>query len=187
MTVDQASWFFATLALAAWTVSFLLGVSFVVARVSPAGRQRLAPWRDEASRLALAFAWAVAAVCFGGSLYYSEVAHFVPCTLCWYQRIAMYPLVLVLGVAALTRDRRAWRYVLPLAVVGGAISVYHYQLQAFPSQGHGACDPAVPCTLRYVEEYGFISIPFMALSGFVLISALALLARARMPERDLVP
>ena len=67
-----------------------------------------------------------------GSLYFSEVADFMPCTLCWYQRIAMYPLVLLLGIAAFRRDRAIRLYVVPLAVVGAAISIYHYLYRVVP-------------------------------------------------------
>ncbi|MGE3960377.1 MAG: disulfide oxidoreductase [Dehalococcoidia bacterium] len=115
--------------------------------------------------------FAIAGIAMAGSLYYSEVADFVPCLFCWYQRIAMYPLAVVLLVAAVTRDDRVGKYVIPIAVIGLALSVYHYQLQVFPEQG-GACAEGVPCSARYVEQFGFISIPFMAGCGFVSVLAL---------------
>ena len=71
-----------------------------------------------------------------GSLYFSEVAHFVPCRLCWYQRIAMYPLVLLLGIATLRRDVGIRLYAIPLAAIGAAVSIYHVQLERFPDQAH---------------------------------------------------
>ena len=116
-------------------------------------------------------AFLVAASAMAASLYYSESAGFVPCEFCWYQRIAMYPLAVVLLVAAVTRDRLVWRYVVPVAAIGLALSVYHYQLQLFPEQG-SSCTSGVPCSARYVEEFGFISIPFMAGCGFLAILAL---------------
>jgi len=115
--------------------------------------------------------FAIAAVATGGSLYYSEVAHFVPCTLCWYQRIAMYPLAIVLLVGAVTRDVRSMLYVVPIAAAGLLVSLYHYQLELFPEQAT-VCTTGVPCSFRYVEEFGFISIPFMAGSAFISILAL---------------
>ena len=115
--------------------------------------------------------FAVAGTAMAASLYYSDVAGFVPCLYCWYQRIAMYPLAVILLVAAVTRDDRVAKYVIPIAVIGLALSVYHYQLQVFPSQG-GACSTGVPCTARYVEEFGFISIPFMAGCAFLAVLAL---------------
>jgi len=118
-------------------------------------------------------AFAVAGTAMGASLYYSEVAHFVPCDFCWYQRIAMYPLALVLLIAAISRDDRVVKYVVPLAAIGLALSVYHYQLQLFPEQST-VCTSGVPCTAQYVDQFGFISIPFMAGCGFLSVLALHL-------------
>lgn len=117
-------------------------------------------------------AWAVAAVAMVGSLIYSEVYHFEPCRLCWYQRIAMYPLAIVLLVGALRRDRAVRLYGLPLSVVGLGISIWHYFIQTFPSLEGGSCDPNNPCSSKWVEVFGFISIPFMAGAGFLLITVL---------------
>jgi disulfide bond formation protein DsbB len=134
-----------------------------------------APAAESLRRLLVArgqwLAFGVALLATSGSLYYSEVANFVPCLLCWYQRIAMYPLVLILLAAAVTRDARAAKYVVPLAVIGLVVSVYHYQLELFPEQAT-VCSVGVPCTFRHVEELGFISIPFMAGIGFISILAL---------------
>ncbi|MBC7460462.1 MAG: disulfide bond formation protein B [Thermoleophilia bacterium] len=107
-----------------------------------------------------------------GSLYFSEVRHFQPCLLCWYQRIAMYPLVLTLGIAAITNDRRVGRYVLPPALIGGAISIYHVQLERFPQQEALACSKTVPCTTIWFVQFGYITMPVLALSAFALIAAL---------------
>jgi disulfide bond formation protein DsbB len=120
-------------------------------------------------------AWVVALVATIGSLVYSEVIHFVPCRLCWFQRIAMYPLSVVLLVGALRREAAARFYALPLAAVGLAISTWHYLIQLNPSWEGGACDPLNPCSARYVETFGFISIPFMAGVGFIVILILMLL------------
>jgi len=128
--------------------------------------------------LALWLAWVVAVVTTLGSLYFSDVAGFTPCKLCWYQRIAMYPLSVVLLVAAVRRDRSVWVYVTPVAGIGALIAAYHTQLQAFPDQSSSFCTTAVPCTERYVWEFGFVSLPFMALVAFVFIIAMVLVARA---------
>lgn len=111
----------------------------------------------------------VAAVAMASSLYYSEVAGFTPCDLCWYQRIATYPLAVLLLVALVTRFRIDPRFIVALAGIGLAISVYHYQLQLFPDQAQVCTASAVSCTVRFVEEFGFVSIPFMAGAGFVAI------------------
>jgi disulfide bond formation protein DsbB len=134
---------------------------------------------------ALATAWIVAAISTAGSLYLSEVGHLPPCTLCWYQRIAMYPLVLILAIAAFRRDGAVRRYVLPLVAGGALISIYHYQLQRFPRQSSLACALDTPCTAVWVWRFHYISIPFMALSAFALIALLVLIAgRSRPHDTD---
>ncbi len=123
----------------------------------------------------LKLAWLVAAVATLGSLYMSEVRHFQPCPLCWYQRIAMYPLVVILGIAVLRRDHAVGRYVLPLSLIGAAIGLYHYQLERFPEQDAIACSTAVPCTTIWFEQLGYITIPMMAMSAFLLIATIVTL------------
>jgi disulfide bond formation protein DsbB len=124
---------------------------------------------------ALWLGWLVALAATTGSLIYSEWADFVPCRLCWFQRIAMYPMSIVLLVGAIRRDLAAKLYALPLALIGLAISSWHYLVQVFPHLEGNACDPLNPCSARYVEVFGFISIPFMAGAGFTLIAVLLLL------------
>lgn len=119
-------------------------------------------------------AFAVASTATAGSLYLSEVAGFIPCTLCWYQRIAMYPLAILLGIAARREDAGVRRYVVPLAAVGALIAGYHVALQRLPGLPSGACSLDSPCTAIYVERFGFVTIPVMALIGFVAILALML-------------
>lgn len=122
---------------------------------------------------AIWLAFAVALVATVGSLIYSEVIHFVPCRYCWYQRIAMYPLAVVALVGAMRREFQVKYYGVPLALIGLGISIYHYLVQTFPSiEGGGSCDPSNPCSAKYVDVFGFISIPFMAGSGFIVIAVL---------------
>jgi disulfide bond formation protein DsbB len=109
----------------------------------------------------------VAAAATAGSLLYSEYYLFEPCRLCWYQRIAMYPLVVILLVGWIRNDRSVVRYAVPPAVVGAAISVWHLANQWVVTGT--ACDVGPSCSLRYVTEFGFVTIPFMALSGFIAI------------------
>jgi disulfide bond formation protein DsbB len=154
-----------------------LALLALAARWSPGARGALDALRRELDGAELALAWLVATIATAGSLYYSEVADFVPCTLCWYQRIAMYPLVVLLGIAAVRRDRGIVRYALPLAAIGAAISVYHYQLEWFPHQEGAFCHAGVPCSVRWVFELGYISLPLLALTAFTLIGSLLLLAR----------
>jgi disulfide bond formation protein DsbB len=169
------STFFALLALACWCASTAAVVVWVLGTVTP--RFGIAERLDELRHGALWLAWVVALVTTLGSLYYSEVAHFVPCPLCWYQRICMYPLSVVLLVAAIRRDRGAWLTAGPLVLVGFAFAVYHTQLQAFPSQHSAFCTTLEPCTTRYVWEFGFVSLPFMSLAAFTFIGIMVMLAR----------
>lgn len=127
---------------------------------------------DAISPKALWLAWVVALTATLGSLIYSEVIHFLPCRLCWFQRIAMYPMTVILLVGAIRKDMAAKIYALPFAVGGLLISVWHYLTQVFPSLEGGACDPNNPCSAKYVDVFGFISIPFMAGSAFTLIAVL---------------
>jgi disulfide bond formation protein DsbB len=172
--------FFAVLAVACWAGTALL-IALALARRRHRGAADL---YEDVSRVALWIATLVALVTTAGSLYYSEVAHFVPCKLCWYQRIAAYPLAILLLVAAIRRDRRVWLYVVPLALVGAGFSIYHAQLQAFPDQGSSFCTVTEPCTARYVWEWKFISLPLMALSAFVIIITLVLVARSAVERED---
>jgi disulfide bond formation protein DsbB len=169
------------LALLAVVAQAAVVVAIAVAVLPRAGVRRALG--DAVSPNALWFAFAVAAISLAGSLYFSEGAHFVPCELCWYQRIAMYPLVPVLAVAAWRNDVGVRAYALPLAVIGGLISTYHVLLERFPSLETGACDPDNPCSLIWVERFGYMTIPTMALSAFALIAVLLIVARP-VPEED---
>lgn len=117
-------------------------------------------------------AWVVALVATVGSLMYSELFHYVPCRLCWFQRIAMYPLAVVLLVGAIRREVAVKFYAIPIALIGLVISVYHNVLQFFPSLEGTSCDPLVPCSARSIEMFGFMDLPFMAGAGFIVIAVL---------------
>lgn len=179
MSVAVISRFLALLALVAAAGALLVPLA-VATRRDPGGATTTV--RAHAVGLALL----VAAVSTGGSLYYSEIAGFVPCTLCWYQRIAMYPLVVLLGVAVLHGEVGVRRYALPLAVLGLPISAYHYLIQQVPSLGSGVCSTATPCSAAWVRELGFVSIPLMAGAGFLAVIALLAVA-APYPDEELTP
>ncbi|HSK06573.1 MAG TPA: disulfide oxidoreductase [Acidimicrobiia bacterium] len=117
-------------------------------------------------------AWVVALVATVGSLMYSELFHYVPCRLCWFQRIAMYPLAIVLLVGAIRREAAVRFYAIPIALIGLVISIYHNVLQFFPSLEGTSCDPLVPCSARSIEMFGFMDLPFMAGAGFIVIAVL---------------
>lgn len=123
-------------------------------------------------RISLALAASVAVVAMVGSLYFSEVADYVPCRLCWFQRICMYPLAGILIVAAIRRERSVRWYALPLTVVGIVISAYHYVIEWKPSLGDGACGVGPSCTDVWFRRMGFVTLAFMALCGFIAITIL---------------
>ncbi|MDX1447883.1 MAG: disulfide bond formation protein B [Acidimicrobiia bacterium] len=110
-----------------------------------------------------------------GSLVYSEYYLFEPCRLCWYQRIAMYPLVVTLGIGWWRSDRAVVRYVVPPAVIGGGISLWHLANQWLLTEP--SCAVGASCAVRYVTEFGFVTIPFMAFSGFAAITGLLIAVR----------
>ncbi|HIF22151.1 MAG TPA: disulfide bond formation protein B, partial [Gemmatimonadetes bacterium] len=123
----------------------------------------------------IGWAWFVSLVAMSGSMYFSDVVGFVPCLFCWYQRIAMYPIVLVLGMGLLYRDPRVWRFALPLPLVGVALSLYHVALQYQPSLEIVSCGTGVSCSARYMAVFGFVSV--MSAAAFLLISALLITVR----------
>lgn len=120
----------------------------------------------------LVLSWLTAITAMLGSLFFSEVMHFIPCTLCWYQRILMYPLAVLIGIAFYNDDRRIYKYVLPLSIIGMMISGYHYSLQKIPFlQKFEVCTSGVPCSGDYINWLGFITIPLLAFTAFTIITA----------------
>jgi hypothetical protein len=156
--------FFALLALFAAA----LAITLVVARILSIGDELI----DMIRPIRMWLAWLIAAVSMAGSLYFSESANFAPCKLCWFQRIAMYPLALLLLIAAARRDDGIRRYAVPLASVGAAISAYHYLIEWRPSLSSGTCEITAPCTVPWFRQFGFVSLPLMALCGFAAIISL---------------
>jgi disulfide bond formation protein DsbB len=129
-------------------------------------------------------AWTAAFTAVLGSLFFSEILHFVPCDLCWVQRIFMYPLAVILAVAFVKKDAGVVKYALPLSIIGGGVSLYHFLIQKVPamSEQGGACG-IVPCNAEYINWAGFITIPFLAFTAFTLISVLLMLT-ARAAKRS---
>jgi disulfide bond formation protein DsbB len=132
----------------------------------------------------LLLAWVAAIIATLGSLYFSEVQHFIPCTLCWYQRIFMYPLAIILGIAVYLNDEGIYRYALPLSVIGLIISGYHTLLQKIPYlQQFEMCTTGVPCSKDYINWLGFITIPLLAFIAFTIITiCLTLIVRSQKEE-----
>lgn len=168
MTPLQLQLFFAALTLFVAVATVALIVVRVAAVRTASAREFLATL----SPATLVLAALVATTSMLGSLYFSEVAHYLPCTLCWYQRIVMYSLAVILVIAALVRDHAIRRYAMPLAAIGIVISGYHYLLERFPQLDTGVCNTTIPCEYVWFEKFGFVTLPFMALTGFVAIFTL---------------
>ncbi len=131
-------------------------------------------------------AFLVSALATGGSLYFSEIAGYVPCELCWFQRICMYPLSVVTLLAAVADDRRAARYLLPLPVAGAGVSVYHLLVENHVVSQTQACLVSAPggCATKWIDELGYVTIPTLALTGFVLVCSFLLMAAFELPVED---
>jgi disulfide bond formation protein DsbB len=123
-------------------------------------------------------AFVVASIATGGSLFFSEIAHFVPCELCWYQRICMYPLSILTLLMAIHDDHRAARYLLPLPVVGAGVSVYHLLIENKVVGESATCSISAPggCGVKWINEFGYMTIPTLALTAFALLFGLLLIA-----------
>jgi disulfide bond formation protein DsbB len=131
----------------------------------------------------LFLAWAASLTATLGSLFFSEVMKYEPCELCWYQRILMYPLVILLGIAYARKDFKISFYSLIFSGIGLAVSLYHYSLQKISilSESAPSCG-RVPCTGEYINWMGFITIPFLAFAGFAIIFIVSLLTLKELKE-----
>jgi disulfide bond formation protein DsbB len=174
--VASYTWIVEVLAVSA-LIGTLAAMGLLLAHASAAGRAWLREKLIGQELHPIAWAWFVALLAMSGSLYFSDVVGFVPCMLCWYQRTAMYPIVFVLGVGLFYRDATAWRYALPLPLVGLVISLYHISLQYRPSLEIVQCGTGVSCSARNLAVFGFVSIPMMAAAAFLLIAALLMTVR----------
>lgn len=135
---------------------------------------RVSEWLNRNSMyIALAAAW----IAFCGSLYFSEVKGYVPCTLCWYQRILMYPLAGFILIGLLRKDWHLPYYTIPFSVFGLGVSTYHYLLEKTDIfAGTTVCRQGVSCTTQWINWFGFVTIPFLALIGFLVILLMSVIA-----------
>ena len=125
----------------------------------------------------LSLAFLVAAVATGGSLFFSEIAHFTPCELCWYQRVCMYPLSITTLLAGLADDHRVARYLLPFPVIEACVSVYHLLIENNAISEPTSCRiGGAGCAVKWINEFGYVTIPTLALTAFVLVFAFLALA-----------
>lgn len=130
------------------------------------------------SQLFLFLSWIIASASMLGSLFFSEVMQFPPCVLCWYQRIAMYPLVIVLLVGAIQGAKPTFWYAIPLAGIGWFIALYHNLLHyKIVPESASPCIQGVPCSTVYINWLGFITIPMLSFFAFSLITILLILLK----------
>lgn len=123
-------------------------------------------------------AWVQALIAMLVSLYFSEILLIVPCVLCWYQRILMYPLVLIIAVGILRKDKKIYQYVLPMSILGIIIAFYHSLLQqGIISEQLSPCTAIAPCVTSFTGYFGFITIPVMSLTAFAIITVCMLIYR----------
>ena len=184
MDVAVADRFFALMTLAALAGTLGIAVLGLGSRFSPA----LARWkdglRDAFGEWTYWLVFLIALVSMLGSLYYSEVVGYPPCSLCWYQRIVMYPLVVIMGIAAAKRDTKIRVYVIPLMTIGGIMAIYQYIIGYVPDAEILGCSLDVSCTERYIWEFGFVDFPFMSFVGFSFMVALMLWVAPAKPTRS---
>src|SRR3970040_257297 len=143
--------------------------------------QPLTPVRNNTTAWTLIFgAWLVASVATLGALFFGEVMQLPPCVLCWYQRIFMFPLVLILPIGLFPFDRNVVRYALPLAVIGCLFAVFHLLVIAgVIPESIKPCSQGVPCSQTVIEWFGFVTIPLLSVLTFLTILALLIAAHFR--------
>lgn len=130
---------------------------------------------DKKQENILLLIWTQALLATLGSLYFSEFLGYTPCELCWIQRILMYPLVIVYGAAILRKDANIAFPGIVLSGIGVFVSLYHYGLQKLPAlQDAGGVCGDVPCNLQYINYFGFVTIPFLSATAFIVIFCLHL-------------
>ncbi len=118
-----------------------------------------------------------------GSLYFSDIKGYEPCVLCWYQRICIYSLFPIIIIGLLKKEKKIYHYIIPISILGLIISIYHNLLYTGIIKIE-FCSGGISCTTKYIELFGFISIPFMSLLSFIIIIILALMNRKLVHEND---
>jgi disulfide bond formation protein DsbB len=148
-----------------------------------AAPRRLSPRTAVDTAWAMVFgAWLLASVSTLGALFFSEIMQVAPCVLCWYQRIFMFPLVVILPIGMFPLDRKVVRYAAPLAALGGLVAAFHVLLVAGAiPENLKPCTQGVPCSEQVIQWFGFVTIPLMSLAAFSAILVLLLLSHFRKP------
>lgn len=166
MNTPALQMFFALLTLLTNAATLFLLAALFLRRTDP-GRAVLAA----AVPLVLPMAFLVSLTATGGSLWFSESVGFVPCKLCWYQRIAIFPIPLLLGGMLLGKNVRASLYILPVTFIGSGIALWHWLVERVPSlSGKTSCALDVPCSVPWFTEFGFVTLAWMAFSTLTFVT-----------------
>lgn len=138
---------------------------------------------SNANWIILFLCWLLASVSTMGSIFFSSVMEFAPCVLCWYQRICLFPLVIVLATGLFPFDKSVVKFALPLAIAGWLTALYHNLLYAgiIPASIQ-PCSQGVSCTEEYIDLFGFLTIPMLSLLSFSTIIALLIILKRRMSK-----
>lgn len=172
MSTAALQMFFALLALLVNVATLVLAALLVLRR-----HARIAGILAQIAPLLLPAAFLVSLTATLGSLWFSESVGFVPCKLCWYQRIAVFPLPLLLGGMLLRRDRRAALLLLPSTALGACVAVWHWLVERVPSlSGATSCAVDVPCSVPWFTEFGFVTLAWMAFSTLTFVAVAAVVA-----------
>lgn len=189
MSFSTINTILALLALVADGLVLVVAVGFAATRWSSTFRDAWRRLRDQATPVSVSAAWIVGVISTCGSLFLQFGEHLDPCDLCWFQRICMYPQALMLGIAVFAGDRyMVKRYLVPLAAIGSVISVIHIALPTllawFGLSTFPGCSLAAPCSVQPITVFGFVTIPYMALSGFLFIIMMLLIVRTEDLETE---
>jgi disulfide bond formation protein DsbB len=139
--------------------------------------------RSKANWTVLFICWLLVSLSTTGSIFFSSVMEFAPCVLCWYQRICLFPLVLILGAGLLSFDKNVVKYSLPLAIAGWLTALYHSLLYSgIIPESIQPCSQGVSCTEEYIDLFGFITIPMLSLLSFSAIIGLLLILQRRITK-----
>ena len=125
--------------------------------------------------------WLIASISTLGSLFFSEIMKFSPCVLCWYQRICLFPLVLIFSIGLVSFDKSVVKYALPLAVVGLVIAFYHNLLYSgIIPESIQPCSQGASCTEDYINLFSIFTIPMLSLIAFLIIIVLLFILKRRL-------
>lgn len=167
MSIVQINFILAFLALLGQVLVIVLLVFLLFFRKTQSKLTRIM------SNIFIPLSFAVALVATSGSLYYSEIANFKPCELCWYQRIFIYPQVILLGMAWLKKEKYILDYSLITIAIGTIISAYHNYVY-YTAKSSAVCSAVAPCTQQYIVGFGYITVPLLALTSLILMGVLLL-------------